>query len=439
MPFKKTTGKRKASKNDHEPDKASPTAERRKSIQNMAAFLEGMSDGAVLGPDGSAPSTPSTPSSSFSRFTGNAKKKKEKPVSKDNIKIELAVVRGPHWAWGNDDGGPGKVGTILSFDRKTLTCTVIWHESKTVNAYYRYGKQKDLLVASEAVAKTVPKLEARGTMLLPKGGRRNSQATFSSASQTVIIFDWDDTLFPTTHIRDDLELRWQKPLDQQSLPAAQKAAIRDNLDKCAKEVTELLQLASGCGKVILVTLAKSPWVEESCKNFFPTIGGLIKELQVPVVYAQEGMTQVDYNKAAMKTNEDIEKYWSNIKGQAIAHEVKQFYTQYQGQSWKNIISIGDSDFERLGTQAATKDYMKKNGLSEAQEDVEVDGHVFKVRTKTFKLVDQPTIEELTVEVGMLVKWLPLMVRLDRGFDVNLNEVDNTETLKRIETVLSGSE
>jgi len=272
---------------------------------------------------------------------------------------------------------------------------------------------------------------------MPWRGRRNSQATFSSASQTVIIFDWDDTLFPTTHVRDDLELRWQKPLEQQSLPAAQKAEIKENLDKCAKLVTELLKLACGCGKVILVTLAKSPWVEESCKNFFPTIGGLIRELQVPVVYAQQGLTAIDYNKIAMKSTEEVEKYWSNVKGQAIANEVKQFYTQYEGQSWKNIISIGDSDFERLGTQAATKDYMKRNGLSEAQEEMEVDGHLLKVRTKTFKLVDQPTIEELIIEVGMMVKWLPLMVRLDKGFDVNLNEVDDTEALKRIETTLSG--
>merc|ERR1712054_118306 len=115
----------------------------------------------------------------------------------------------------------------------------------------------------------------------------------------------------------------------------------------------------------------------------------------------------------MMSDRDVEMFWSGIKGKAIANEVKQFYSQYEGQSWKNIISIGDSDFERLGTMAATAEYMKRTGIvSGTTDELEINGHVFKVRTKTFKLVDQPTIEELTTEVAMLQKWLPLMVNLD---------------------------
>merc|ERR1712185_668085 len=98
------------------------------------------------------------------------------------------------------------------------------------------------------------------------------------------------------------------------------------------------------------------------------------------------------NKMKMKSDEEVERYWSDIKGKAIAKEVKQFYSQYEGQSWKNIISIGDSDFERLGTQAATAEYMKRTGLRTstqhggiADDEMEVNGQVFKVRTKTFKL------------------------------------------------------
>ncbi|CAE8583384.1 unnamed protein product, partial [Polarella glacialis] len=47
--------------------------------------------------------------------------------------------------------------------------------------------------------------------LVPSGAghlmrRRNSQIDFSSPEQTIIILDWDDTLFPLTYVRTDLHL-----------------------------------------------------------------------------------------------------------------------------------------------------------------------------------------------------------------------------------------
>ena len=97
----------------------------------------------------------------------------------------------------------------------------------------------------------------------------------------------------------------------------------------------------------------------------------------------------------MSSNAELERFWSGMKARAIARpcalhrlaspcaslcsehfsgpgrECREFYSQYDGQSWKNVISIGalaaaassrrdpcwcsgDSDFERLGTMLATK-------------------------------------------------------------------------------------
>merc|ERR1719171_570020 len=120
-----------------------------------------------------------------------------------------------------------------------------------------------------------------------------------------------------------------------------------------------------------------------------------------------------------------------VKGKAIGKEIGMFYSQYAGQSWKNIISIGDSDFERLGTQAATGEYLEQaakgdrkalRSVKKGAHTVEmvVGDHVYKVRTKTFKIVDQPTVEELVVEVHLMKKWIALMVKLDSGFDINID-------------------
>jgi len=145
----------------------------------------------------------------------------------------------------------------------------------------------------------------------------------------------------------------------------------------------------------------------------------------------------------MSCVEDLENFWGMVKGKAIANELHEFYSQYEGQSWKNIISIGDSNFERKGTQFAAEDYMREAGIEfdgnfEDIHLVEVNGHMYKVRTKTFKMLEHPTAEELALEVSMLLKWLPLMVKLDRSFDVNLRTIGDSVTLQSIERMLSGS-
>lgn len=156
-----------------------------------------------------------------------------------------------------------------------------------------------------------------------------------------------------------------------------------------------------------------------------------------VIYALEGLADM---KEAPKHSAP-QNFWSELKGKAIATELARFYSQYEGQSWKNVISIGDSDFERFGTWMATTGYMQKTGIRqsdiERQGTVELKGHTYKVRTKTFKMLGQPTVQELTVELAMVQKWLPLMVKLDDSFDINLNNVDDVTALQTIEQTLRG--
>merc|ERR1719182_314753 len=106
----------------------------------------------------------------------------------------------------------------------------------------------------------------------------------------------------------------------------------------------------------------------------------------------------------MMSDDDVEMFWSRVKGKAIAREVDKFYSLYEGQSWKNVISIGDSNFERHGTQQATRRYLMEQGGDAssllASKSQEVDGHVYKVRTKTLKMLDMPAVDELLIQVQM---------------------------------------
>ncbi|CAK9049948.1 Kinesin-like protein KIF15 [Durusdinium trenchii] len=278
------------------------------------------------------------------------------------------------------------------------------------------------------------------TQLLPTPylGRRNSQekcrdafhATRSGAP------NGHARLFPTSFLRDELRLTWQKSWNEQTLPVKLKEENASKLAICQSKVVDLLRQANSVGKVILVTLARKPWVFDSCRNFFPTVGQAIRELNVPIIYAQE-VAAFDYNKGhAMSTPPEVERFWSSMKAKAIARECKNFYSQYDGQSWKNVISIGDSDFERIGTMLATQDYMQQTGIQSGAAAV-VDDHVYKVRTKTLKMIEQPSLDELNTQLGLLRSWLPHMIKLDSDFDLNLNTASDPTVLKRITATLLG--
>jgi len=241
---------------------------------------------------------------------------------------------------------------------------------------------------------------------------------------------------PTAYVRDDLNLCWQTPMKNQRLHPREKDEISRNLQRCSDRCVSLLEDACQSGKVVIVTLARSPWVTKSSDNFYPAVGEFIDSMRIPVIYARGVCEEVDYDKIAMSSSTAVEKHWAQVKGRAIAKLLQEFYSQYAGQSWKNIISIGDSDFERLGTQQATQDYMRQNGINRSRT-VELKGHVYKVRTKTFKMLDQPTVEELAVELALVQKWLPLMTRLDNSFDINLSDLEDPAVLRRIERTLHG--
>lgn len=262
--------------------------------------------------------------------------------------------------------------------------------------------------------------------------RRNSQLRFSDISQSVIIFDWDDTLFPTYYVRDEHGLRWDVPLEQQEgHSTSELQTINGALMATEKEAIDLIRTAMAMAKVMIVTLARSPWIQVSCQNFYPDMGAFLEDLNIPLIYAQDALTEPvkhfdDYDEA--------EAFWSEVKGRAIEQQLTAFYSQYEGQTWKNIISIGDSDFERLGTINVVLRYMESKGLVGSPEAQVVGGHVIKVRSKTFKMMEEPSAGELRKQIWLVRRWLPLMVVMDRGFDLSLEDLSQ-ESIEHIQTEL----
>merc|ERR1719215_333746 len=121
--------------------------------------------------------------------------------------------------------------------------------------------------------------------------------------------------------------------------------------------------------------------------------------------------------AMQQADEMAPRRWKEV---AFKQELDGFYNQYAHQSWKNVISIGDSIFER--------DAVRRVVLNRPSAKR-------KCRTKTAKLLDEPTIEELIAQVRVIHDALGLMVQYDGNLDIEIDEEDLKLDLSLAEKIM----
>jgi hypothetical protein len=200
----------------------------------------------------------------------------------------------------------------------------------------------------------------------------------------LIIFDWDDTLCPTTWIQ---ELQQKPP----PLFKSRAAECKEKMVPYGRLVCELLKEAKGMGTVCVVTLAERPWVDTALQGFFsaaaPEFAG------IEVYYAREGApTSVQ---EAFGQSADGEVYL-DMKRRAMEAAVAEMAKRSlrSGAPWENIISVGDSIVEQLACQAVGRDSRAKGKVH---------------YTKTVKLHESPNVATLSKQVRMLTKRLHTLV------------------------------
>jgi len=260
-------------------------------------------------------------------------------------------------------------------------------------------------------------------------GSTGSQSEYFKPEQTVILFDWDDTLCPSNWIREN------RPALSFFKPAPNEEKFQRPLKELQKHVLATLNLAMKMGKVIIVTNAMEPWVETSCRNFLPQLTSIVMSLPViyarsvydqhgldakqtrsspsrggtalPGMYAANGQNKLANANArlALQQDELLPQRWKEL---VFEQEISGFYSRYQHQSWKNVISIGDSIFER---DAVRRVVLQRPSAKK------------KCRTKTAKLLDEPEIDELIAQVKVVHDALGLMVQYDGNLDIEIDEED----------------
>jgi hypothetical protein len=186
-----------------------------------------------------------------------------------------------------------------------------------------------------------------------------------------MIFDWDDTVCPTTvgsQHRDD-----GTNLAQACAPIAAEAIA---LLRRASELAD---------KVVIVTNAGEGWVEWSCAEWLPELLPVIGNIEV--VSARSTWEPLGVSSPTT---------W---KERSFRDVIENFYSQYPNQSWKNIICVGDAPYEH-------------DALERVVSVEQLAGRGKRVRAKSVKFMPQPSVDRLASELAMLRESLEEIVGHD---------------------------
>jgi hypothetical protein len=183
--------------------------------------------------------------------------------------------------------------------------------------------------------------------------------TLKQDPTTCFVFDWDDTILPTSWLERIHVLGGGGPL---------RPEIQRQLSALCTVCAQTIHLAQSMGVVIMITNSAPGWVDQSCQLFMPQILSLVRSIPIFPKPMHAPLT---------------------FKITAFRKECIHY---------RNLISIGDGDAERAASLRLQAPNERKGplGASESQRR----------RVKSVKLLEMPTCQQLLLQHEMLQVRLP---------------------------------
>mmetsp|Transcript_63660 Transcript_63660/g.138657 ORF Transcript_63660/g.138657 Transcript_63660/m.138657 type:complete len:249 (-) Transcript_63660:378-1124(-) len=157
-------------------------------------------------------------------------------------------------------------------------------------------------------AMTIPEASANSDEFRRKPSSDSLPSVLPNSSNTLIIFDWDDTLLCTSALKG-----------RSSFTSSELAAL-------GEQVLSLLELAESLGTVVIVTSSSRNWVEWSAATYLPMLLPIV--VRTPIIYAREEYSRLfPYSSSQWKLQTFLELQRLNAE------------------SITNVVVIGDSQDE----------------------------------------------------------------------------------------------
>jgi len=202
-----------------------------------------------------------------------------------------------------------------------------------------------------------------------------------TTDETLLIFDWDDTLLPSAWVQTN----------QLRLDAGYQvsACHRKELSEVASMAAETLRIAKQLGTVVLITNAERGWIELSCQKFMPMLYPCLESIRIlsaRTMYERSGSSPFDW------------------KQQAFKAEITRFFglnDVLDSNARKNVLSLGDSLHEREALHWATS-------------------QIHNCVSKSVKFLERPGIEALKRQHTLVSSQLQAIVHHGGPLDMHIH-------------------
>lgn len=305
-----------------------------------------------------------------------------------------------------------------------------------------------------------------------------------------IIFDWDDTLFPTSYVTGEV---LPSISGGETFPQLPKSSpFYKPLAELAHLVEYVLRAARALARVAIVTLSMSPWVPFSAIRYLPglDIEELLLELDIPVYYSRGS-----YDRICQSINDSV-KYWKvtlpsgpgsvGLKLRRLendSYEVTGVGEQGLVATWnrehpadsickgdvvfdvngvnrslevefRSCVLTGKSAVLQMGRQSSTIDPHKEakridmakclktfygslpnaswnvvsvgDSMAEHQALKEVLSEAEGTKCKTVHLLDKPKLDQLSNQLRVFLVWLPRILQHEKAFDLDMDRLGDLE-------------
>jgi len=275
-----------------------------------------------------------------------------------------------------------------------------------------------------------------------RASTHDSTSRWAEPQQTLIFLDWDNTLFPTSELVERQGLHISED-GQEKTPLEVGAQLQEELARWSEAVHNFLSIACAeGGHCAVVTNSRRPWVDSCLDKFAPhLLDSLRRHDTLRVVYADEVEQQQRKHPSTssrrrgcggggrcasqcagllrLLSEPDAEERQlrqrdarlTAAKLAAMRQEATEFYSRYPGQTWKNILCIGDMQFEHDAVRE-----LASNRSSECPRRE-------RLRTKTVLTPRGLSVSELTLQLELASMLLPAYVRFNGSFDLKLAQSD----------------
>lgn len=214
--------------------------------------------------------------------------------------------------------------------------------------------------------------------------QEDRQRNIFSQNETIIIFDWDDTLIPSSFLAEN-GLRLDS--DYSML-----ANYRQQLQDLENRVANVLNLAMQMGRVLIVTNAEKGWVQLSSEKFLPGIRHIIDKIDV--ISARSEFESMFDSPLKWKF------YAFQQKLGAILSEKSKENKENMPPVKNNIISFGDSHVERHAIQQVSR-------------------YIPNSTTKSVKFAERPSLEQLLRQIELVTKCFQYIYSHEGDLDLQL--------------------